>query len=323
MASHLQMGGTMATTLNHVNLDEIRARLKPFQEQEERARQMSATVPPAAVFVGILGPPLPCDAFSFLEGYGSIRKVTNPPGLVHVCSAADPRRSDYMGVSRYSHALTSEIAFGNTQEFSARRDLQMLLELAWHTVAMLKLRTGAAFVCPAASSCSWDTVAAAPKGTVHFDLLDDVSREVLASPQRRAISVDDLNWVKQHWSIALELRDAQSSGRFGLAFNLMYTWNHVTDPRLAITNLWCGLEALFGTNEKSLSSKLAARISQWVPSASKQKVRKLYGIRCNAVHGARLDNAQVANAAEETEDVLRKALIRCIETNSKTLPDWK
>lgn len=312
----------MATRATHVDFDAIQARLKPLQEQEERARQLSATVPPAAVFVGILGPPLPCDAFSFLEGYASIRKVTNPPGVVHVCSAANPSRSDYMGVSRYSHAFTSEIAFGNTEEFPTKRDPQLYLDLAWHTVAMLKLRTGAAIVCPAASSCSWDTVAAAPQGTVQFQLLDDVSRKVLASPPRRAISVDDLNWVKQHFNVAQELRNAQSSGRFGLAFNLMYTWNHVADSRLAITNLWCGLEALFGTNEKALSAMLAARISQWVPSVSNQKVRKLYRIRCNAVHGARLDGAQVARAAEETEDVLRKALIRCIETNSKTLPDW-
>jgi hypothetical protein len=103
----------------------------------------------------------------------------------------------------------------------------------------------------------------------------------------------------------------------------MYTWNHVADYRLALASLWCGLEALFGDDERRMTAKLVARVSRWVPSVPEHKVRALYKVRCRAVHGSWLDEAQAKSAIGETENLLRLALVRCIETNSKTMPDWK
>jgi hypothetical protein len=121
-----------------------------------------------------------------------------------------------MGVARYSPAFSGEVAFGNAQHLSAEHnEPDVLLQLAWHTVALLKLRTGAAIICPAAASQSWDTVAAASPQTVLFYMLDDVPRQILSLSRGQTVTASDLNWIKAHWSTALELRDHKCSRRFG------------------------------------------------------------------------------------------------------------
>jgi hypothetical protein len=129
--------------------------------------------------------------------------------------------------------------------------------------------------------------------------------------------------VNSHFEIALDLRSAENSRRFGLAFNIMYTWNQTSDPRIAITNVWVGLEALFGkSDDRRTSDALAKRISEWLPSTTYNDVRKLYIQRCDAVHGRWLKEDDVGRALKDSDSLLRQALTKCIETSAKTLQDW-
>jgi hypothetical protein len=82
-----------------------------------------------------------------VPGLVTIRRVTNP-GIVHVCRAADISRSDYLGIGRYSHAITAELAAGDLGRPEADYDQNRLLDVAWHAAALLKLRGHASFVCP-------------------------------------------------------------------------------------------------------------------------------------------------------------------------------
>ena len=46
-----------------------------------------------------------------------------------------------------------------------------------------------------------------------------------------------LEWVRNNWEVALGLRGTDRSRRFGLGLSLAYTWNHTSDPRVALANL--------------------------------------------------------------------------------------
>ena len=100
-----------------------------FKQAEERARELMASVPKAHIYVGICNTELAFDEFTFTDQIGVIRKVTNPPGVVAVCCAANLKETDYMGVGRYSGAIRGEFAFGpdgrSCRVFSTLRGIRL------------------------------------------------------------------------------------------------------------------------------------------------------------------------------------------------------
>jgi len=97
-----------------------------------------------------------------------------------------------------------------------------------------------------------------------------------------------------------------------------------TDPRLALANIWVVLEALFGKrDDRHTTEALARRISEWLPSRTDIDVSEVYDQRCDAVHGRSLNEEEIWHAIKRSERLLKLAIIRCIETDTKTLLDWK
>ena len=125
-----------------------------------------------------------------------IRAVTNPPGIIHVCQAANLKTTDYLAVSRYSHAITAELAAG-TLESTHLNEPDALLDCAWHAAAALKLRGMVGLVCPAFTSASWDTISAHKDQKLRFQMLDDVPR-MLTAAKPKTLTVEDLHWVRDH-----------------------------------------------------------------------------------------------------------------------------
>lgn len=308
--------------MSPAELDQIERRYQPLLERETKAKELQKAVPSAESFVGVTGVTYTGEAFTLLPEFLTFRAVSNPPGVIHVCRAADLRQADYLGVSRYSHHVTAELALGcpNTQE--KKTDTTFLHEMAFHTAALLKLRGFDLLACPASSTVSWDTVAAVSDNTACFRVLDDVPRKI-SLRQRNEITEPDLIWVRDSYNRALELRDSSCSRRFGLAFNIAYTWNHTHDPRVALGSLWCGLDALFGIQtDKPVTQKLLQRIATWLPSVSVSQLEDLYNHRCDAIHGRLMNDAELGNDLRATAALLRESLIRCVDANAKTLPDW-
>ena len=298
----------------------MEAKTHPVFESINRAEELMPLVPKASAFFAICGPDIGFDSMDLRDGFLSIRRVTNPPGVVRVARAANLERSDYLGVSRYSLGVRAEMAVGNE---GSEEDEEFLMNMAWHTAALLKLRGHVTLLCPASSTASWDTLGAIPDNSVNFRMLDDVPRQIRLSTADIPLSPEDVRWVDSNFDAAMELRNAENSRRFGLAFNMMYVWNHTYDLRIAIANIWVGPEALFGNrNDRPATEALAQRISDWLPTVSKDRVKALYNQRCNCVHGRWLNEREVYRDLEESELLLREALVKCIETKTKTLPDW-
>jgi hypothetical protein len=94
------------------DISEMKALLQPILDREKQAEELAPFVPPANLFFGISGVSPDFDSFDVLGGFACVRKVTNPPEMVHVCSAAKLELTDFMGVSRYSPGIQAEIACG-------------------------------------------------------------------------------------------------------------------------------------------------------------------------------------------------------------------
>ncbi len=286
-------------------------------QSELRAKAMWDIVPEGDIFVGMIGLQMEPKDYS-IHDYIGIRRVTNPPGLVHVCCAAD-KESDAYGVARHSSAIQAEMVIGLGTK---KQGKTALLELAYHTAALIKLVGHANLICPVAATNSWDTIAAVKDRSVHFFLLDDAPQYLLIGESLRVLSQEDIELLNAYWEPALLLRQKNFSRRFGLAFNMAYTWNHTSDIRVGLANLWFGIEALFGCQrDRRVTQGLVERIVNWVPIFSRKTVRALYKERCNAVHGRMLTNLSQKAVADSAE-LLREAIIVCIESSSAPLRDW-
>ncbi len=302
---------------------DIKARLQPFLDGERQARELQQRVPNSHLFVGVAGIRYDGDPFDVLPGFHTFRSLINQPDIFHVCrAAADLSQTDYLGVARYAGGMNAELGVG-CRDRQGDDEPVFLHSLARHTAALLKLRGHDLLTCPASSTVSWDTVAAIDNHSVHFRVLDDVPRQITLNRRVTSVVGADLEWVRENWNRALLLRDASNSRRFGLAFNIAYTWNHTADARIAIGNLWCGLDALFGVQtDRPATKRLVERLASWLPGTDEQVIYKLYDHRCDAVHGRWMSNEELGSVLQETLSLLRRSLIRCIEGDIKTLPDW-
>ena len=305
-------------------LREINKRLKPLIEREEKARELFSKIPPAKLFVGVLGVNVKFDIFTIIDEFIAIRKISNPPGIIHICRASNLSKSNYLSVSRYSHLIKAEITLGCSSLNEDKMNYKSLLDCAWHFAVLLKLKGCDSIFCPFAASSSWDIISSISDNSVIFYELDTPSRQIITPSVIKNIKLEDLNWIKSNWFSAYELRDKNISNRFGLALKYMYIWNHTQDPRIAILNLWVGLEALFGVrSDRKVKEALAQRISDWVLSVSKDKVKHLYERRCDAVHGRQINEEDFIKYIKETEKLLRLSLLKCIEEKRRTIDDWK
>lgn len=274
-------------------------------------------VPRASLYVAVCGTSLQFNEHPVCNGFGVVRQVTNPPGIVAVCRAADLKQTDYLGVSRYSGAVHGEIAFG----IGRTEEINFVLSLAWHTAALIKLRHHPNLVCPCFASESWDVISGISDNRVRFGILDDVPRQIRGN-EIEGITTDDITWVDRIFETAMALRGTDRSRRFGLAFNVAYTWNQTSDLRIAIANLWCGIEALFGDkSDKPVTRRVVEKICTWLPALNPSEVEDSYNKRCDAVHGRWLES-DIQDDVFKADEILRQALLQCIDSNSVPLPDW-
>lgn len=311
-----------------MNLTEARERLRallaasePLERRARAAEELRQKVPDASLFVGLAGCLVPEEPFEFMSGLAVLRRVTNAPGVVHVCSAADPRKADYLGVARYSGNISAELALAPTVLGDEGPPLTFWHEMAWHLAALVKLGGCDRLSCPASATVSWDVIAAVTDRSIPFELLDDVPRQITVGGDPN-LDEGHLNWVREHQMAALEMRNRDTSRRFGLAFNLSYTWNHTSDPRVALAQVWAALEALFADQrDRPATIALAKRINGWVGMAV-DEVRRLYDARCDALHGRWLDLEEIAEPLGSSVRLLRSSLKAAIERKRSPLPDW-
>ncbi len=299
--------------LSAEKLKELRAVAQWGVDFAARSRSRSLTRSRGQLHVAAMGiepPSTPLD----IGGAFLLRKVEAPPGIVHLVGKNIDGDAVAMAIARQMEAVTAELVFFDEKPDSS-------LELLWQLAALLKLR-GHQIYCPASSTVPWDSVAGAEERSVRLVKLDDTPARIVVRPPQVVSEVDG-EWIDAHYEAALRLRNRTTSRRFALAFNTMYSWSHTADPRVALTMLWVALEALFGDQRDAhVTQALVNRITAWIPGASAGKIRSLYALRSDAVHGREFAGTMASETVRETDELLRRALMLAIERRRVPLPDW-
>jgi hypothetical protein len=136
-----------------------------------------------------------------------------------------------------------------------------------------------------------------------------------------SISDSHIAWIQEHLERAVKMLKFDS---FQNAIHCLasYTWHPGAPARFAI--IWSGIEGLFGAD-----SELAFRISVYVArflepeNRAKQveifkRVKKLYGLRSKAVHGAKMKGDR-DEGVEASAELLRSLVLQCVALNA--MPD--
>ncbi len=135
------------------------------------------------------------------------------------------------------------------------------------------------------------------------------------------ITSDEADWITAHFDDARQMLE---NGSFETAVHCLSTYRWHSLPRIRLAVLWAGIEALFGVNTEVVF-RVSLYIARFLHSDDSderkrafESARRLYKRRSAAVHGSKI-KGDSAKAVEESAEVLRKLLIRCIEVRS--LPD--
>jgi hypothetical protein len=216
------------------------------------------------------------------------------------------------------------------------------LNRAWLASALIKLKGFNAHLPLACSSYSWNFIAGhqeRTKGIFEEELKEKGVESAVNSPERALppfkgqllevhtrllvpenvktiLTKEDADWINDNYE-KFNYLAAKSEG-FRFALSAAVDWQYASDPRMAIAQLWSGIEALFG-----ISSEVVYRISLQVASLLEERgvarqdrfnqVKKLYGARSKAVHGEELSDDKLNKAMLESFDILNKLLLVNIE----------
>lgn len=216
------------------------------------------------------------------------------------------------------------------------------LNRAWLASALIKLKGFNAHLPLACSSYSWNLIAGhqeRTKGIFKEELEEKGIESAINSPKRelppfkgqllelhtrllvpenikKILTKDDADWINNNYEKFNSL--ASKSEGFRFALSSAVNWQYASEPRIAIAQLWSGIEGLFG-----ISSELVYRISLIIACLLEERgmarkdrfnqVRKLYGARSKAVHGEEIADDKLNEAMLESFDILNKLLLINIE----------
>lgn len=216
------------------------------------------------------------------------------------------------------------------------------LNRAWLASALLKLKGYNAHLPLACSSYSWNVIAGHQERTKWIfeeelkekgvasavnssrrdlppfkgQLLELHTKFLVPDNAKTTLVKEDTYWIRDNYETFNSLAAESESFRFALAAAV--SWQYSSDPRVAIAQLWSGIEAVFG-----ISSELVYRISLLIASLLEPRgvarqtrfarVRKLYEARSKAVHGEELSNDKLTKAMLESFDILSKLLLVNVE----------
>ena len=185
-------------------------------------------------------------------------------------------------------------------------------------MSLLTMRTGLFFSYSCYSNRPLKDITQSEKGQLRFHTchIPELSgRQIDGHIQR-----EDAEWAAENISRVAGLVSKKPFKNALMAFNNI---NNVLDPSLSLIVAWSGLESLFAI-EAEHTFKLGVLISYFLESAQKRQelfdsLKKNYRLRSRFVHGTSITGSEAHQATQETFNVLRRALTRCIETG--TLPN--
>jgi hypothetical protein len=245
-----------------------------------------------------------------LEGLAVFRSVVEPPGEIELAGALEDRAS-FGAIGRYSQSILHELAV--SQNF-AGDDFQPVWNFAWWLISGVRIRTRAEFLVPAVANCSWSVIAAIDDNTCKSQLLEDVPQSRrLAEPVR--LVEEDFRWAFRN---AITLGDLLEVPRFRLAVEALTTHQHLLSPRMMVADIWAGIEALMCISTELRFRLALTTVSLLEPRGAMRyerycRIKKLYDVRSQAVHGGELDDTALRLHVVESRELLSQLICHMIE----------
>jgi hypothetical protein len=293
-------------------LEKLKGLSDHFERRRVRAMQRLEVDQKQGWYFGIIG--LECEVtyFDFADESVVLEEVEEPPGEIELAKAL-VRSELFSAIARYSHGITHQLRI-----LEAAADKQQdCFNLAWWIISLIRVRSLAEFLVPVASDHSWSVIAGLNSKTCNVQFIEDVpaaKKLAKSSP----IPTADLVWVSDHLTTFAHMLEIPS---FRLAVECLTTHQHQTSDRMMAAMLWSGIESLF-----SIQAELSFRISAFIASLLEPpgetrrdlyvRVKKLYGIRSKAVHGAKLSGQQLHEHIVEVRHLLSRLLCRMVENGS-------
>jgi hypothetical protein len=211
-----------------------------------------------------------------------------------------------------------------------------VLNRAWLALTMLVLRGYTTAMGVACSEYSWDELAH-PQNHPTWDqpgrgpryrrcrddlppfkgsLLDYHIKLFSSAPAPLSLVDADTSWVLRTFETCDQI--AGESLSFQLALEAASDWRFAKERRSAVARLWAGIEALL-----QISTELTYRTAILAASLLEprgqgrlrrfQAIKKLYGLRSKAVHGAAVSDAELQDTVSRSFDLLRSLLLAALE----------
>jgi hypothetical protein len=291
-----------------IHLGESKKLISHFEDRKARAAERLAKNEQKEWCFAIVGIQTDIEKFSFSQ-IGELRRVIEPPGEIELAAAL--KESHLFGaIGRYSNGITHELAINK----DVANDDQAAFNIAWHIISAIRIRTLAEFLIPAVADYSWSVIAALEKQQCNAKLIEDVPQAMrIENPIN--ISEIDLQWVLNKISVYIELA---KTSKFQIALEALTTHQHLLSFRMMVASLWSGIDALIGI-QMELRFRSALSIACILEprgldrSECYRRIKKLYDIRSQAVHGAEMSNEKLVSHISEARKLLSRIICSVIE----------
>lgn len=217
------------------------------------------------------------------------------------------------------------------------------LNRAWLISNMLSLLGHTRHVALACSNYSWNLVAGHQKrssGKFRQQLVEEGANAAVFAPKAKlppfkgnlldfhlfvrvpktwrkdGVTDRDTDWIGKHFDAFNRLASESESFRFSLI--AISDWRYSKDARSALARLWSGIESIFG-----IKSELVYRLAMTAASllcprgvgrvAKFKSIKRLYGTRSKAVHGASISDDALIDAVDESYQLLKDLLLKIVE----------
>ena len=199
-------------------------------------------------------------------------------------------------------------------------DAKQLAIMAWNAVWDCIL-LGAIFHCEVMDNIQCDKPVEELENATFVHVTNYNFRAVLSKPYQ--LTDDDEKWIAAHYAKAYKLMD---NGAFSLAACMLASYRWYRMPRVQLSVLWSGIEALFEVRWR-IRSRLSLAVANYLAGGDSEKekeiidnVKKLYKSRSEAVHGSQIKGDE-KNLVSQSALLLNRLIRRCAELGS--LPDTK
>lgn len=188
------------------------------------------------------------------------------------------------------------------------------LNAVWFAVAMLRLRVAQPFQTAVIADRAFSSIAFAVDAAQIFPV--ELGRALLATAPFRSVSIEDLQWVKQHLHAAAQLMKQPA---FNRAFQTIDSATLTNSPGAGIVIAWAAIETLVRPGAFDITKRLCKALSSFLyPPGSERdrayaEIAECYQARGGAVHAGQLpDQVQFHKAY----DLARMALTKAIQNEA-------